>query len=103
MFVVGVSGVARSGKNLFCDLIIEELAKQGYSAKQFALANALKRDCEQFLKTYCKLDVYTDNTQQKTLFREFLVWYGDLRRKQIHKMTRNAQNGDHTLSKSHKN
>ena len=31
MFVVGVSGVARSGKNLFCDLIIEELAKQGYT------------------------------------------------------------------------
>ena len=52
MFVVGVSGVARSGKNLFCDLIIEELAKQGYSAKQFALANALKRDCSNFLETY---------------------------------------------------
>jgi hypothetical protein len=82
MFVVGVSGVARSGKNLFCDLIIEELAKHGYSAKQFALANALKRDCENFLKNQCDLDVYTDNTQQKTLFREFLVWYGDLRRKQ---------------------
>jgi predicted DNA-binding protein YlxM (UPF0122 family) len=82
MFVVGVSGVARSGKNLFCDLIIEELAKQGYIAKQFALANALKRDCENFLKNQCDLDVYTDNTQQKTLFREFLVWYGDLRRKQ---------------------
>ena len=82
MFVVGVSGVARSGKNLFCDLIIEELAKQGYSAKQFALANALKRDCEQFLETYCELDVHTDNTHNKSLFREFLVWYGDLRRKQ---------------------
>lgn len=82
MFVVGVSGVARSGKNLFCDLIIEELANQGYTAKQFALANALKRDCENFLKNQCDLDVYTDNTHQKTLFREFLVWYGDLRRKQ---------------------
>ena len=82
MFIVGVSGVARSGKNLFCDLIIEELAKQGYSAKQFALANALKRDCEQFLKTQCNLDVHTDNTHNKSLFREFLVWYGDLKRKQ---------------------
>jgi hypothetical protein len=82
MFVVGVSGVARSGKNLFCDMIIKELANQGYTAKQFALANALKRDCENFLKNQCDLDVYTDNTHQKTLFREFLVWYGDLRRKQ---------------------
>jgi hypothetical protein len=82
MFLVGVSGVARSGKNLFCDMVIEELANQGYKAKQFALADALKKDCEDFLKTKCDLDVYSDNTQQKTLFREFLVWYGDLRRKQ---------------------
>ena len=91
MFVVGVSGVARSGKNLFCDLIIEELAKQGYSAKQFALANALKRDCSNFLETYCDLDVHTDNTHNKSLFREFLVWYGDLKRKQ--------SNGRHWIEK----
>ena len=63
-------------------MVISELGKRGYSAKQFALANALKRDCENFLKTHCDLDVHTDNTYQKTLFREFLVWYGDLRRKQ---------------------
>ena len=74
MFLVGVSGVARSGKNLFCDMVIKELNNRGYSGKQFALANALKRDCEQFLKTHCHLDVYTDNTHEKTLFREFLVW-----------------------------
>ena len=53
-------------------MVISELGKRGYSAKQFALANALKRDCENFLKTHCDLDVYTDNTHQKTLFREFL-------------------------------
>ena len=63
-------------------MVISELGKRGYSAKQFALASALKRDCENFLKTHCDLDVHTDNTHQKTLFREFLVWYGDLRRKQ---------------------
>ena len=82
MFVVGVSGVARSGKNLFCDMVIEELSKQGYIGKQFALADALKKDCQEFLETKCDLDVYSDDTQQKSLFREYLVWYGDLRRKQ---------------------
>ena len=82
MFLVGVSGVARSGKNLFCDMVISELEKRGYSAKQFALADSLKNDCSSFLKEQCDLDVYTDNTNQKTLFREFLVWYGDLKRKQ---------------------
>ncbi len=82
MFVVGVSGVARSGKNLFCDMLVDELSRQGYAGKQFALADALKRDCSNFLKTFCKLDVHTDNTNEKSLFREFLVWYGDLKRKQ---------------------
>ena len=82
MFLVGVSGVARSGKNLFCDMVIEELSKQGYVGKQFALADALKKDCQEFLETKCDLDVYSDDTQQKSLFREYLVWYGDLRRKQ---------------------
>ena len=82
MFLVGVSGVARSGKNLFCDMVIDELSTQGYVGKQFALAAALKKDCQKFLTTMCDLDVYTENTQQKTMFREFLVWYGDLRRKQ---------------------
>jgi len=82
MFLVGVSGVARSGKNLFCDMVIDELAKQGYIGKQFALADALKRDCEEFLRDKCDLDVYSDDTQLKSLFREYLVWYGDLRRKQ---------------------
>ena len=91
MFVVGVSGVARSGKNLFCDMVIEELAKQGYTGKQFALANALKGDCSNFLETYCDLDVHTDNTHNKSLFREFLVWYGDLKRKQ--------SNGRHWIEK----
>ena len=82
MFLVGVSGVARSGKNLFCDMVIEELSKQGYVGTQFALADALKKDCQEFLETKCDLDVYSDDTQQKSLFREYLVWYGDLRRKQ---------------------
>ncbi len=82
MFLVGVSGVARSGKNLFCDMVIDELARQGYIGKQFALADALKRDCEGFLRDKCDLDVYSDDTQLKSLFREYLVWYGDLRRKQ---------------------
>ena len=82
MLVVGICGVARSGKNLFCDMVIDDLAKQGYVGKQFALADALKRDCEEFLRDKCDLDVYSDDTQLKSLFREYLVWYGDLRRKQ---------------------
>ena len=82
MLVVGICGVARSGKNLFCDMVLEKLANRGISGKQFALANALKADCEEFLKERCGLDVWTSVTEDKSLFRDFLVWYGDLKRKQ---------------------
>lgn len=82
MFVVGISGVARSGKNLLCDLLMESLREKGISSKQFALAAELKNDCKEFLKTKCNLNVWSDLTQDKNKFREFLVWYGDLKRKQ---------------------
>ena len=101
MFVVGVSGVARSGKNLFCDMIAYELEQKGISSRQFALANELKLDCLEFLKEKCGLDVWTSETKDKSLFRDFLVWYGDLKRKQtngrywINKM-------DEALAKSNK-
>ena len=82
MFIVGISGVARSGKNLLCDLLRESLRKKGLSSKQFALAAELKNDCQEFLKTKCDLDVWSDLSQDKNKFRDFLVWYGDLKRRQ---------------------
>ncbi|MBA94810.1 MAG: hypothetical protein CMP21_03520 [Rickettsiales bacterium] len=82
MIVVGISGVARSGKNLLCDLLMQNLYIEGYTSKQFALASDLKNDCDEFLYKMCDLNVWTDLTEDKTQFREFLVWYGSLKRKQ---------------------
>lgn len=82
MIVVGISGVARSGKNLLCELLMQNLYLEGYTSKSFALAADLKNDCDEFLHKKCDLNVWTDSTEDKTQFREFLVWYGDLKRKQ---------------------
>ena len=79
---IGVSGVARSGKNLFCDIAIKQLSQKGVKAKQYALAYYLKKDCEEFIKTKLGLDVFTEKTDDKTIFREMLVWYGGVKRKQ---------------------
>ena len=79
---IGVSGVARSGKNLFCDIEIKQLSQKGVKAKQYALAYYLKKDCEEFIKTKLGLDVFTEKTDDKTIFREMLVWYGGVKRKQ---------------------
>ena len=79
---IGVSGVARSGKNLFCDIAIKQLSQKGVTANQYALAYYLKKDCEEFIKTKLGLDVFTEKTEDKTIFREMLVWYGGVKRKQ---------------------
>ena len=49
--ILGISGVARSGKNLFAD-IAGNVLKEKYNktCKSFALAYYLKKDCEEFIK-----------------------------------------------------
>jgi hypothetical protein len=81
--VIGVGGVARAGKNLFCDLLVKQL-KQQYNlhAQHFALAYELKMDCRQFIWDKFNIDVFTENTDEKKIFRDMLVWYGDAKRKQ---------------------
>ena len=81
--VIGVGGVARAGKNLFCDLLVKQL-KQQYNlhAKHFALAYELKMDCRNFISDKLNVDVFTENTEEKKIFRDMLVWYGDAKRKQ---------------------
>lgn len=80
---IGVSGFARSGKNLFCD-IAEKVLKEKFnlSSKTYALAYLLKKDCEPFIQEKLGLSVFSEKTEDKNLFREMLVWYGGVKRKQ---------------------
>ena len=78
---IGISGVARVGKNLFCDIAGDILKEEfGKSSETFALATYLKRDCEQFLKEKLGLNVWSEVTEEKTIFRPFLIWYGGVKR-----------------------
>lgn len=79
---IGISGCARAGKNLLASLLIDEF-KNTYAleAKQYALASQLKEDCKEFISTKLGMDVYSENTEDKKQFREFLVWYGGVMRK----------------------
>jgi hypothetical protein len=76
MKVIGVSGLARAGKDTFCSIAEKILAKNGYKAKRYSFANALKKEVEPFLKNNCSVDVWTQDTELKTDIRDFLVWYG---------------------------
>jgi hypothetical protein len=80
---IGISGVARSGKNLFCDISKKILTEEyGYKCSSYALAYNLKNDCKEFIQDKLGLDVFTENSEDKKVFRDMLVWYGDVKRKQ---------------------
>ena len=76
MIVIGVTGLARSGKDIYCKIAQSILSANGFHPQKYAFADALKTDVEPFLRDVCKCDVWTDNTEIKTDIRDFLVWYG---------------------------
>lgn len=80
---IGIAGVARAGKNLLADLIVKQLnEKYKLHAMQFALAYELKSDCAKFIDDKFHIDVFTENSEEKKVFRDMLVWYGDAKRRQ---------------------
>lgn len=78
--VIGLTGLARAGKDTCCQLLIEELAKKGKSAKRFALADKLKADLQEFILSNYGIDVLTCGPEEKTQIREFLVFHGKMKR-----------------------
>jgi hypothetical protein len=80
---IGIAGVSRSGKDSLA-LELENTIRSytGKTVYRTSLAQPLKEDCKDFIKDYIGLDVFTDNTEEKSTFREFLVWYGKVKRQQ---------------------
>lgn len=73
---IGISGFARTGKDL-CGRIIQDLLnRNGLVSQRFALADELKMDVEEFLKVKCNVSPYIDDSEVKAKIRPFLVWYG---------------------------
>lgn len=74
--VIGLCGVAQSGKDTFCNGAINLFKKQGIEAKRVSFADALKRDVEPFLMEKIGISSFTNKIEEKTLIRDFLVAYG---------------------------
>lgn len=81
-FYIGVSGVARAGKDSFSEALLHIIKNEGFHTKRYALAEPLKNDCKEFIREKLGLSVWTDNSEEKSIFREMLVWYGKVKRKQ---------------------
>lgn len=79
---IGVTGFARSGKNLYCDVAKEILKKNDISSEIHSLAYSLKYDCNPFLLKHFNISAFTENTNEKIIIRPFLIWFGmEMRRK----------------------
>ena len=66
MNILGVSGLARAGKDTFVSIAIDILKENGIKAKQYSFANTLKKELEPFVRDVCKSDVWTTDTETKT-------------------------------------
>jgi hypothetical protein len=83
-FFIGIGGVARSGKDSF-GRALKQVISNHYPQNTVAiepLAKPLKEHCRDFIDKYLSLDVFTDKTEEKAVFREMLVWYGKVKREQ---------------------
>jgi hypothetical protein len=77
--VIGLSGVARSGKDTFFNLLEGELEKQ--KCHRVAFADELKKDLRGLLLEEFNIDVLNiKNDEEKKLIRPLLVSYGTLAR-----------------------
>lgn len=74
--IIGISGVARSGKDTLANNFVKIFKHLGIKAKRYAFADELKREVRTFLKKKTGLDSFTQNDDEKKMIRPFLVAYG---------------------------
>lgn len=74
--IIGISGVARSGKDTLANNFVKIFKNLGIKAKRYAFADELKREVRPFLKKHVGLDSFTQNDDEKKIIRPFLVAYG---------------------------
>ena len=77
MNVIGISGVAGSGKDLFYSLLSARL-----NTRRLALADELKRELRDFSISYYGIDPINCNREDKEKIRSLLVFHGNFKRKQ---------------------
>lgn len=94
--VIGISGFAGAGKNLYASLAKNIIkTKYNINSYEFAFANILKSDLNNFispkLADILKINFFTNNQELKNIIRPIMVEYGML--------MRNLTNGTYWIKK----
>ena len=89
MKVIGLSGVAGSGKDTFFSIL-----QQKIDCKRISLADELKEEVRNWCIEHYQIDPVSCTREQKEVIRSFLVFHGMQKRKRT--------NGRHWIDKLHK-
>ena len=76
MKLIGITGLARAGKDSFCDFSQSILDSVRIKSKRYAFANALKEESDELLSKYVGISAFTEKNHEKEIIRPFLVTYG---------------------------
>ena len=75
-FFIGLSGFAACGKDLFSDLLKEEVKRRGISSSKVSIAESLKVECRSTLVRLMGIDILNCTREEKDEVRDYLVFYG---------------------------
>lgn len=85
MRIIGISGLARSGKDTLFKFLSEKLKNKNISSRRLAFADELKEECDDFLKKNIGISAFTEINTEKEIIRPFLVCYGTKVRRRLDK------------------
>lgn len=74
--MIGIAGLARSGKDTLCSCFQKILGEEGISVRRCAFADPIKEELDSFLLRTTNLDVY--NEQDKEKLRPLIVEYAEI-------------------------
>lgn len=78
--LIGVGGIASSGKDTFVKIAKKILKERGYSAIRLAFADALKEELDPFTTKQYGISSWTNNIEEKKLIRRAMVSHGCIMR-----------------------
>jgi hypothetical protein len=80
--IIGITGVARCGKDTFCSILKKYLEERQIKSQRLAFADDLKKELNEFTKEKFKIDLLKCDGADKELVRPLMVAYGKCRRVQ---------------------
>ena len=78
--IIGLSGLARCGKDSFFNFSKELFDEKSIKCKRLAFADELKKELDSFLKESFGISSFSESTQEKEIIRPIMVSYGMAKR-----------------------